>query len=49
MNVNETETNLHTLEEVIYEFPDDASPGVTEYGVNKELDYSNQNYLIEEN
>ena len=46
---NETETNQDTLNKVIEKSPDEKSPVVMEEYVNKELDYSNHNYLVEEN
>ena len=49
MNVNETGTNLDTIEQLIDEFPDDAHPAMMEDYINKELDDMNQNHLNEKN
>ena len=49
MNENDTETNLYALEELIHECLDDTPPVVMDDSENEELEYSNQNYLIEEN
>ena len=46
MNKNETETTRDTLEEVIYECPDDTSPYMMEDCVSEEHEDRNQNYLI---
>ena len=42
---NETENNLGTYKEVMYEFPDDTSTTMVEDCVNKNLDYTNKKYL----
>ena len=34
INVNETETNIYTSEEVIYECTDDTSPSIMEGSLN---------------
>ena len=47
INEKETETNRDTLEEVIYEFPNDTYQVVMEDYENEELDDSKHNYLIE--
>ena len=49
MNVNETESNQDTFEEVIYKCPDDAYPDMIDDSINEELDDMNQNYLYNEN
>ena len=49
MNEKETETTRDTLEELINECPDEKSPVVMEYCVNREHEKINQSNLIKEN
>ena len=47
INVNETETNRNTLDELIEKFPDITSPDMMEICWNWKLDYSNKNNMNE--
>ena len=49
MNVNLTETNQDTFEDITDECPDDKSPATMEDYVNEELDDMNQNYFNDKN
>ena len=49
MNVNKSEKNQDTLEEIVYECTDYTSPAVMEDGVKEELEDGNQNDLIDKN
>ena len=48
-NINKTETNWGTSEEVTKELPDIKSPAIMEVCINEEIGDNNQNALNEEN